>query len=59
LDIIYLDANKKIVRIHENTPPLSEQSIPSDHLAKYVVEVVAGFTALYDIKTGDRMVFER
>lgn len=59
LDIIYLDAGKRIVRIHENTPPQSLQSIPSDHPARYVVEVIAGFTALYEIKVGDRMVFER
>ncbi|MFH0760690.1 MAG: DUF192 domain-containing protein [Bacteroidota bacterium] len=59
LDIIYLDAGKRIVRIHENTPPQSLRSIPSDHPAKYVVEVIAGFTALYGIKVGDMMVFER
>jgi len=59
LDIIYLDAGRRIVRIHENTPPQSQQSIPSDHPARYVVEVIAGFTALYEIKLGDRMVFER
>jgi hypothetical protein len=59
LDIIYLDSGKKIVRIHENTPPQSQQSIPSDHPARYVVEVIAGFTALYGIQVGDRIVFER
>ena len=36
LDILYLDAQKKIVRIHENVAILSEQSIPSDFPAKYV-----------------------
>jgi len=59
LDIIYLNADRTIVRIHENTPPKSEQSFPSEYPSKYVVEVVAGFTALYNIRPGDRITFER
>jgi uncharacterized membrane protein (UPF0127 family) len=59
LDILYLDAQKKIVRIHENVAILSEQSIPSDFPAKYVVEVNAGFCALYNIQTGNIMTFIR
>ncbi|OFY52234.1 MAG: hypothetical protein A2X22_09640 [Bacteroidetes bacterium GWF2_49_14] len=59
LDIIYLDAQKKIIRIHENAPTLNEQPIPSDYPAKYVVEVIAGFTALYNIRTGDLFTFRR
>jgi uncharacterized membrane protein (UPF0127 family) len=59
LDIIYLDANRKIVRIHENVATLNEQSVPSDFPAKYVVEVIAGFTALYSITTGDMITFSR
>jgi len=59
LDILYLDANKKIVRIHENVATLNEQSIPSDYPAKYVVEVIAGFTALYSISPGDVITFSR
>lgn len=59
LDIIYLSAGKQIVSIHENTPPFSEQSIPSRLPAQYVVEVVAGFTALYNIKPGDLITFRR
>jgi uncharacterized membrane protein (UPF0127 family) len=59
LDILYLDANRKIVRIHENVATLNEQSIPSDSPAKYVVEVIAGFTALYNITRGDIITFTR
>jgi uncharacterized membrane protein (UPF0127 family) len=59
LDILYLDGKKKIVRIHENVAILNEQSIPSDLPAKYVIEVNAGFSALYKLKTGDRMTFAR
>jgi len=59
LDIVYLSARKKIVRIHENVATLNEQPIPSDFPAKYVVEVNAGFCALYNIQVGDGMTFSR
>ncbi|TSA38811.1 MAG: DUF192 domain-containing protein [Porphyromonadaceae bacterium] len=59
LDIVYLSAQKKIVRIHENVAILNEMSIPSDFPAKYVVEVNAGFCALYNIQVGDGMTFVR
>jgi uncharacterized protein len=59
LDIIYLNAQKKIVRICENASPLNEQSIPSDFPAKYVVETIAGFCALYNIEVGCGMSFVR
>jgi len=59
LDIIYLNAQKKIVRIHENAATLNEMPIPSDFPAKYVVEVNAGFCALYNLQVGDVMTFVR
>ncbi len=59
LDILYLDASRKILKIHENVATLNEQSIPSDAPAKYVVEVNAGFSALYNLQVGDRMHFLR
>lgn len=59
LDIVYLNAVKKIVRIHENVAILNEMPILSDFPAKYVVEVNAGFCALYRLKVGDSMTFIR
>jgi len=59
LDIIYLNAQKKIIRIHENVATLNEQSIPSDAPAQYVVEVIAGFCAIYNIRVGDAISFAR
>jgi uncharacterized membrane protein (UPF0127 family) len=59
LDIIYLDAQKRIIRIHENTPTLNDQPILSGSPAKYVIEVIAGFTALYNIRTGYFFTFSR
>ncbi|MEX2436265.1 MAG: DUF192 domain-containing protein [Balneolaceae bacterium] len=52
LDIIFVNENLEIVRIHRNTPPYSDQSIPSEQPAKYVVEVNAGFTLKHDITEG-------
>jgi uncharacterized membrane protein (UPF0127 family) len=59
LDILYLDAEKKMVKIHENVAILNELPIPSDFPAKYVVEVNAGFCALNNIQVGDGMTFMR
>lgn len=57
LDIIYVDADKRIVSISRNCKPQSLDQIPSAKPALYVVEVVAGYTAKYGIKTGDVISF--
>lgn len=59
LDILYLNAQKKILRIHENVATLNEQPVLSDYPAKYVVEVNAGFCALNRIEVGDMITFIR
>ena len=58
LDIIYVSADKRIVSIAKDTQPFSEKSIPSAGPAKYVVEVIAGFSDKYGLKAGDRIEFE-
>lgn len=57
LDIIYVDAAKKIISIQKNTKPFSEESLPSNGPAQYVVEVNAGFCDRHDIKPGDVISF--
>ncbi len=59
LDIIYVNSNKEIVSIAENTQPYSETSIPSKRPAIYVVEVNAGFCAQYSITAGFKINFAR
>lgn len=59
LDIIYIAADKTIVSIAEGTQTRSEESIPSNYPAKYVVEVNAGFAAQYQLKPGDKISFKR
>uniref|UniRef100_A0A832DH34 DUF192 domain-containing protein n=1 Tax=Ignavibacterium album TaxID=591197 RepID=A0A832DH34_9BACT len=55
LDMIFVDENKKIVTIHKNTRILSDTSYPSTKPARYVVEVIAGFTDKYNIQVGDKI----
>ena len=59
LDIIYLNKDLKIVKIQDYTQPLSEETIPSNRAAKYVLEVVAGFCDRFAIKKGDYVTYTR
>ncbi len=59
LDIMYVNLANEIVKIHKNTVPFSESSIPSGKPATYVVEVAAGFTDRYGIAEGDLISFRR
>lgn len=58
LDIIFINASMKIVKIQKNTTPYSEQTYPSEKPAKYVVEVRAGFSERYGIKEGQTISWE-
>jgi uncharacterized membrane protein (UPF0127 family) len=55
LDMLFINQNNEIVTIHKNTTPLSRQSYPSSKPAKYVLEVIAGFTDKYNIKEDDKV----
>lgn len=55
LDMIFVDESKTVVTIHKNTKILSDTSYPSSKPAKYVVEVVAGFTDKHNIQIGDKI----
>lgn len=59
LDIVFLNAEKEIIRIRKKAEPLSEISIPSGGKAMYVVEVLAGFTDAYNIQVGDHIEFTK
>lgn len=59
IDIIWFDENRKIIYIEKNiTPESYPQSFGPDQNAKYVLEVVSGFTEKYNIKIGDEIVFQ-
>ncbi len=53
LDMIFIRADGRILRIAENTEPLSTKIIPSRGLAKGVLEVIAGTAQKYGIEPGD------
>jgi uncharacterized membrane protein (UPF0127 family) len=55
LDMIFIRADGRILRIAENTEPLSTRIILSGGPAKGVLEVIAGTAKKYGIAPGDRV----
>jgi uncharacterized membrane protein (UPF0127 family) len=55
LDMIFIRADGRILRIAENTEPMSTRIISSGGLAKGVLEVIAGTAKKYGIQPGDRV----
>lgn len=59
LDIIYIDAEKKIVSFQKNAQPFSEASLPSNVPAKYVLEINAGLSDQWQLEIGDKIEYTR
>jgi uncharacterized membrane protein (UPF0127 family) len=57
LDMIWLDAEKKVVFIHENATPESELAICPDKAATYVLEVNGGKVDQLGIDLDSRLSF--
>ena len=55
LDMIFIRADGRILRIAENTEPHSTKIISSGGLARGVLEVAAGTAQKYGIQPGDRV----
>ncbi|MEM1359282.1 MAG: DUF192 domain-containing protein, partial [Bacteroidota bacterium] len=55
LDIIFIGADKRIVKIRENTVPRSTDQVTSVAPAAYVLEVNAGYAQRHGLKEGDRV----
>jgi len=55
LDIIFVNEDYEIVRIQRNTTPYSQEGIPSEAPAKYVVEVNSGYSVRHDIYEGGKI----
>ncbi|MBY0277009.1 DUF192 domain-containing protein [Candidatus Binatia bacterium] len=53
LDILFIDDTERIVRLHAQTTPFSEASLPSDAPVRFVLEVPGGFCAAHGIAEGD------
>ena len=58
LDIIFVNKQKEIVRIHHSTKPYSEENFKSGKPAIYVVETNGGYCVEHDIQEGMRVAFE-
>jgi len=58
LDIIFVNADYKIVRIHSNTEPFSTKQYESGVNAKYVIETIGGFCIENDILEGTIVGFD-
>ncbi len=59
LDIIFVNSNYEIVKIHKNTTPFLEEGYPSYRPAQYVVEVNAGYTDKFGIEEGNKISWRR
>lgn len=55
LDMLFIDAEGRIVNIHENVPPLSLEQRPSNGPVMAVLELLGGTTARLGIAAGDKI----
>jgi hypothetical protein len=55
LDMLFIRADGRILRIAENTEPLSERNIPSGGPVRAVLEVIGGTARKLGIAPGDRV----
>lgn len=58
LDMLFIDANGKVVSIIENAEPRTLQSRPSTGPATYVLELAGGTSARKGLKAGSQVTFE-
>lgn len=59
LDIIYVNADLEIVKIHEYTQPYSQAAIPSQKPAQYVIETKGGFCHKFGIIEGQNIQYRK
>ncbi len=57
LDIMYVNSDSVIVRIYQNTTPFSENSLPSEAPAQFVVETNGGYSLTHGITEGMKIRF--
>jgi uncharacterized protein len=55
LDMIFVKSDGTVLRIEENTEPLSERIISSEGNARAVIEMKGGSAARFGIKPGDKI----
>ena len=58
LDIIFIDKNKRIIKIHNNAKPLSTKSIYSNKKAEWVLEINGGLSEINRLNIGNIVNFD-
>ena len=58
LDMLFVDAEGRIVNIGARTEPLSTASVPSDGPVRAVLEINGGLSAMLGIRPGDKVVHD-
>jgi uncharacterized membrane protein (UPF0127 family) len=59
LDIVYLDDDGRIVRIHRKTEPFTDTPRPSGAPVRFVLEVDGGYMEQHGVGEGDRVELGR
>jgi uncharacterized membrane protein (UPF0127 family) len=59
LDMIFIDADGKVLNVAAHTTPMSDRTYSSAGPAKYVMEAKAGFADRYGIRPGCSMRWKR
>lgn len=57
LDIIFVNSDSTIIRIHHNTTPFNSKLLISGQPAKFVVETNGGYCVTHDIQEGMKIKF--
>ncbi len=58
LDIIFVNEDQEIVRIHHSTQPFAERNFSSGSPARFVVETIGGFCISHDIQEGMQVTWQ-
>ncbi|MEM9189974.1 MAG: DUF192 domain-containing protein [Myxococcota bacterium] len=58
LDVLFIDAERRVVGIRPNRRPLSLDGISVEAPSQYVLEVHAGFAERYGVRVGSQVHFE-
>lgn len=58
IDVIWLDANKRVVDIEHNIPPDTyPEKFSPDAASRYIIEVKSGFAERYHVYIGSKVTF--
>ena len=58
LDILFINSDRKVIKIHKNAEPLDYTSLPSEGPAQYVLEVNAGLSDSWTVESGDSVEWQ-